>query len=52
MKQSIEHWLNAKSKLFSALGDGDEYTNREVVITHFAAITLLVASIIVGSLLN
>lgn len=52
MKKEITNWLNAKNKFVSALGDGDEYTNLEVALTHIVTAAMLGTVIIAGSLLS
>ena len=52
MKNRINNWLNAKNVIFSALGEEDDFTNREVLLTHIITAILLAIIIVVGSILN
>ena len=52
MKQKIYKWLDAKNTIFSALGEEDDFTNREVLLSHIITAILLAIIIVVGSILN
>lgn len=47
---AISKWWKAKSELFSKLGDGDEFTNGQVVVAHAVMIVFIVLCMLLSSM--
>ena len=47
---AISKWWKAKNVMFSRIGDGDEFTNGQVVVAHAVMIVFIVLCMLLSSM--